>query len=123
MNVKTILVMFSLMLITSINANAQSQMNIERRMENLTKVLDLTENQQVEIKKVFTTQKSKFDNIQVDDRTTRREEMQKIMTETNSMILPILDEEQQKEFKKRIEQQMQRRGSDNQRQGSNKTNR
>jgi len=122
MNVKTILVMFSLMLITSINANAQRQMNIERRMENLTKVLDLTENQQVEIKKVFTTQKSKFDNIQVDDRTTRREEMQKIMTETNSMILPILDEEQQKEFKKRIEQQMQRRGSDNQRQGSNKTN-
>ena len=122
MNVKTILVMFSLMLITSINANAQSQMNIERRMENLTKVLDLTENQQVEIKKVFTTQKSKFDNIQVDDRTTRREEMQKIMTETNSMILPILDEEQQKEFKKRIEQQMQKRGSDNQRQGSNKTN-
>ena len=123
MNVKTILVMFSLMLITSINANAQRQMNIERRMENLTKVLDLTENQQVEIKKVFTTQKSKFDNIQVDDRTTRREEMQKIMTETNSLILPILDEEQQKEFKKRIEQQMQRRGSDNQRQGSNKTNR
>ncbi len=122
MNVKTILVMFSLILITSINANAQRQMNIERRMENLTKVLDLTENQQVEIKKVFTTQKSKFDNIQVDDRTTRREEMQKIMTETNSMILPILDEKQQKEFKKRIEQQMQKRGSDNQRQGSNKTN-
>ena len=122
MNVKTILVMFSLMLITSINANAQRQMNIERRMENLTKVLDLTENQQVEIKKVFTTQKSKFDNIQEGDRTTRREEMQKIMTETNSMILPILDEEQQKEFKKRIEQQMQKRGSDNQRQGSNKTN-
>ncbi len=120
MNLKTILVMFSLLLLTGITTNAQHQMNIERRMENLTKVLDLTEDQQVEIKEILTKQKSKVDNIRADDRTSRRAEMQKIMTETNSMILPVLDEEQQKEYQKRIEQQMQNRGSGNQKQNYNK---
>ena len=112
MKLKTIIV---LLILTTVTINAQRQMNVERRLENLTKSLNLTEKQQVEVKVVLVEQKAKVDSIDSSDRTTRRSKMQEILVETNSKILLILDEEQQKIYLERVEGQMKNRGSGNKR--------
>jgi Spy/CpxP family protein refolding chaperone len=94
-------------------------MNVDKRLENLTITLNLSEKQQAKVKAILVEQKEKVDSIDAEDRTSRRAEMQKIMTETNSKILPILNEEQKKIYLEKIEKQMKNRGSNGQKKNLN----
>ena len=90
----------------------QRGMSIDDRLKHLTEILDLSDQQQKDIRVIMTDLENKMKAIRDeygDDREPMREHMQPLRREMNDRILEVLTPEQQKEFKAFLDERRQKR--------------
>ncbi|MGP8268988.1 MAG: hypothetical protein ACLQLH_02885 [Terracidiphilus sp.] len=86
----------------SVPANAQGQGRrgggIERELTELTQVLALTTDQQVQVKNLLVERRAKMEALRSGGTPPAREQMMAVREETNGKILAVLNDDQKAKF-------------------------
>ena len=106
----TALLIFSLTIVVS--NFAQGRFSKESRIKMLQERLSLTPEQTTQLDSILTKTESEAKNV-TESGSDRREVMMKIRESSNSEIMNILNDEQKQEFKKYLEERIQRMNNDN----------
>ncbi len=107
---KLTLIFMSIVLVFSISIHAQMRMSHADRVKQYQERLKLNEKQTKTVDEILTKSEEKMKSINTDDRKQRREEMMKIMDDTNKQIEKNLTPAQKDELKKMIEERKNRFG-------------
>ena len=88
----------------------KGRMSPERRLEALTKELNLTDAQKPKVKAVLEDSSKKMADLQNVDRSERREKMRGIMDDQNKKMKEILTPDQYEKYEKYQKEEQERRG-------------
>jgi len=105
---KLIVLSFALLLSINTFSLAQMRMSHEERVKQYSERLKLNDNQTKVVDSIFALSEKKMSQITTEDRTQRREEMRKVMDESNKQIELILTSDQNSEFQKMLEERRNR---------------
>jgi Spy/CpxP family protein refolding chaperone len=99
---KIIMIAAFAVLLISLTVSAQPRQSPQDRVKALKERLNLTDDQSVQVEKIFTQAQEKMKN------SADRSEFRKIMTDSNDQIEKLLTDKQKTEFKKMQEERMNR---------------
>ena len=105
---KFFIISITLFLTVNTFAIAQMRMSHEDRVKQYSERLKLNDKQTKVVDSLLTISENKFQDINTDDMTQRRQEMRKIMDETNKQVELILTADQKPEFQKMLEERRNR---------------
>jgi Spy/CpxP family protein refolding chaperone len=95
---KTMIISILAILAFSVMSYSQPRMSPQDRAKNLKEKLSLTDDQTAKVEKLFTDAQEKMKNL------SDRSEFRKVMDETNSQVVKLLNDKQKTEYQKMLDE-------------------